>query len=494
MARRHWERLKGLSARDRELLDGISEGVEFCPGDRIVVQGQPLDALIVIQEGRVGVRQDYKEAHIDVTVLGPGDPVGEMSFVTGEPPNATVVAVDPGRCVRVPRSSLEQLLVSDPQFGSRFYRALAILIAERLRDTTARLPRLDTLSRDESELPRRPGGRSAKEGGVPEFLVEAVDRFKRGMHRLEARLADRRAEPADREEVSGLIADLKTNLNRAVGGAPTSGTDCQAAGSYVFRETFPFFMLSSLIDRSFTKPKGRACDYLTLEQIYRARPSGRGEVGRLIDEDFLASPVCRALRDRRNQLAGCLKRANEERASREERFRVTGILAGAGRELFDFVDTTSDRDEISATLFDTEVDALSFSDHLARERHMRHQVVLARESVAFLVEGKAKTHVPEQDVVYSPGALDYLDDAQGVQLLNWIHDHLRVGGTCFLCNFGASNPDRHFMSHILDWHARHRSADDVVRLFANSKFGTQELKVKVGTAGANLLAECRRPL
>ena len=325
-----WARLEKLERVDRQQLDALAQDVHFHAGDLLVEQGQPLEELLLLVEGSVGVRQDYRGAHIDVTMLGPGE--------------------------------------------------------------------------------------------------------------------------------------------------------------FVFRETFPFFMLSSLIDRIFTKPKGKAIDTLALEHIYRGRASGRGYLGRLIDRDFLNSPPCRTLKDRRKQIAGLLRKLHDEHLGKSDEFGVTSLMSGPGLEFYDFMDHTAVRGDVRATLFDTDVEALSLGDHLARERRIRHQLVLAQEDVRRLVTGKRETHLPLQDVVYSSSILDVLNDRDVVPLLDWVYEHLKPGGTCLLCNFGSANPDQAFMTHILDWHVTHRAVDDLVRLFSASRFGAHQLKVRVHAAGASLVA------
>jgi signal-transduction protein with cAMP-binding, CBS, and nucleotidyltransferase domain len=64
--------------------------------------------------------------------------VGEMSLVDPAPTSVSVeVAVD-SLLFRVP-TKLRQKLASDTAFASRFYRAICIFLADRLRATTKRM-------------------------------------------------------------------------------------------------------------------------------------------------------------------------------------------------------------------------------------------------------------------------------------------------------------------------------------------------------------------
>jgi CRP/FNR family transcriptional regulator, cyclic AMP receptor protein len=74
----------------------------------------------------------------EIAQLRAGDIVGEMSFVDAHPPSASVVALEDSLVLSIPSASLRERL-KDPPFASRFYRSLAVFLANRLRNTVARL-------------------------------------------------------------------------------------------------------------------------------------------------------------------------------------------------------------------------------------------------------------------------------------------------------------------------------------------------------------------
>ena len=51
-----------------------------------------------------------------------------------------VSALTPVTVLRIPRDALEENLAADPGFSRRFYRALAMLLSNRLRATTSLAP------------------------------------------------------------------------------------------------------------------------------------------------------------------------------------------------------------------------------------------------------------------------------------------------------------------------------------------------------------------
>jgi CRP/FNR family transcriptional regulator, cyclic AMP receptor protein len=62
-----------------------------------------------------------------------------MSFVDARPPSASVVSVQDSHVLAVKREVLARKLDRDDGFAARFYRGIAVFLADRLRMTTAHL-------------------------------------------------------------------------------------------------------------------------------------------------------------------------------------------------------------------------------------------------------------------------------------------------------------------------------------------------------------------
>ena len=108
-------------------------------GEVIIRQGEPVAELYLILEGTFSVSDDTRGGR-EVTRLGAGEIVGEMSFVDAHPPSATVTAVDDGVVLALERDLLQQKLDQDSGFAARFYRAVPLRQTSRNRGA-ARLRR-----------------------------------------------------------------------------------------------------------------------------------------------------------------------------------------------------------------------------------------------------------------------------------------------------------------------------------------------------------------
>lgn len=101
----------------------------------LIEEGQPTGDLFFVIGGEAVVRVNGVG---EVARLGRGEVVGEMSLVDSAPPSATVEALAGTAILAINKRALEARLRSDPGFAGRFYKALAIFLADRLRATTNR--------------------------------------------------------------------------------------------------------------------------------------------------------------------------------------------------------------------------------------------------------------------------------------------------------------------------------------------------------------------
>ena len=107
-------------------------------GSQLITQGQPIDFLYIVLEGELSVRTGAGTG-TEIAKLQSGEIVGEMSFVDSRPPSASVFATQDSHLLALKRDMLTTKLQKDTGFASRFYRAIAIFLADRLHVTTGRL-------------------------------------------------------------------------------------------------------------------------------------------------------------------------------------------------------------------------------------------------------------------------------------------------------------------------------------------------------------------
>ena len=117
-------------------LSARMERRSYAPGDTLIAQGTIEPDFHVIVEG-IGhvVAANAQGARRELGTVGPGEPVGDMSLLTGEPASADVIASTPIVAFAVRQQDLAAL----GELRQRLFEALAAMLAGRLRNANARL-------------------------------------------------------------------------------------------------------------------------------------------------------------------------------------------------------------------------------------------------------------------------------------------------------------------------------------------------------------------
>lgn len=132
-----------LSLTEMKRMWNICETKQFQPGELLIEQDQPGQALFVVKRGTVVVQRVEAGKTADLALLGPGSHVGEMSLVDRAPTSARVVAGQEGaEAFEVTREKFEELLESDDKISIKVYKVFIETLCDRLRKTTAELSAL----------------------------------------------------------------------------------------------------------------------------------------------------------------------------------------------------------------------------------------------------------------------------------------------------------------------------------------------------------------
>ena len=104
----------------------------------IVREDEPLAYLYIVLEGLFGVRV-ASIPDSEIGRVGPGEIIGEISFLENMLPSASVSRSKARSCLRFRSALLAERLKAIPSFGAQFYRALAILNSRRVRERVSSL-------------------------------------------------------------------------------------------------------------------------------------------------------------------------------------------------------------------------------------------------------------------------------------------------------------------------------------------------------------------
>ncbi len=142
-----------LDDSDMEWMIRHGKKMPLAPGTVLIEQGKPTDWLYFVLNGTLEV---YTRGTPRIALLKVGDVVGEISFVDSRPPTASVRAEVESKVGAIPRDLILERIHENIGFAARFYQALAIFLADRLRTYMVKVetqkPTLDENIEDQDEL------------------------------------------------------------------------------------------------------------------------------------------------------------------------------------------------------------------------------------------------------------------------------------------------------------------------------------------------------
>ncbi len=124
-----------LSDGDVEWLAQAGERVHVDPGTVLIPLGSHVDYLYFVLEGRLAIKTKSGDT---IARLESGEIIGEMSLVDPAPTAVSVEVAADSTLLRIPDAVVRDKLDTDPEFAARFYRALCVFMADRMRQTTQR--------------------------------------------------------------------------------------------------------------------------------------------------------------------------------------------------------------------------------------------------------------------------------------------------------------------------------------------------------------------
>lgn len=111
----------------KRLLD-LADLQRYQPGEVLTNEGQKVTQLIYIADGIVKIQHGDRL----VAICGPGDYVGELSFLSGNPANATATVVKPTRGLVFDQEKLTAAIAGDAQLRRTLDSALNKNLAGKL--------------------------------------------------------------------------------------------------------------------------------------------------------------------------------------------------------------------------------------------------------------------------------------------------------------------------------------------------------------------------
>jgi signal transduction histidine kinase len=131
-----------LPEADLGRLAQMAEPISLAPGDLLIREGDPGDAMYVIVSGDLDVTKLSGTTEVQLARVGAGTIQGEMSAIEGRPRSASVRAITDVEVLRIPREALLTVFAAEPEAAFSILR----VVLNRLRSTESLLREREKLA------------------------------------------------------------------------------------------------------------------------------------------------------------------------------------------------------------------------------------------------------------------------------------------------------------------------------------------------------------
>ena len=128
-----------FTEEERERIEKIGE-LKTIAADGYLIRASEIDStLFTIEDGHLDIVVMRDDQPTVVATVGPGDVLGEVSFIDDSPRSVSVKAGEETTVRSWDKRTLSEALAFEPQLLAKFAVAMSELLVERLRDTARRV-------------------------------------------------------------------------------------------------------------------------------------------------------------------------------------------------------------------------------------------------------------------------------------------------------------------------------------------------------------------
>ncbi len=116
------------------------ETLAFEPGKYLFRENDSADSIYIIQEGTIAIRKRKGNAQIELARVYSGEVIGELAFFDRSPRNASALAVNKVKVIKVSFEDLDKLYDKIP----KYIQTIIASVATRLKKANETIKRLQT--------------------------------------------------------------------------------------------------------------------------------------------------------------------------------------------------------------------------------------------------------------------------------------------------------------------------------------------------------------
>ncbi len=221
----------------------------------------------------------------------------------------------------------------------------------------------------------------------------------------------------------------------------------------------PELRLGAIWDRSYGKPLGYPGDFEIMNQVYDWKRVGNEVYEMLLHR--IGLDVAECIKTRMEVVCGRIGEISRREPARP--VRILSLGSGPAREVELFLASPAAQNgRTEFTLIDQEQMALRYAHEKTYPQTLRsqgrHSVRALNMSFTDILRGvSAMNSLPQQDMIYSVGLLDYLTDRRATNLVRRLFDMLAPGGMLIVGNMNETPMSNLWpMEFVTDWTLHYR--------------------------------------
>src|ERR1043166_4853412 len=268
--------------------------------------------------------------------------------------------------------------------------------------------------------------------------------------------------------------------------------------TYAKRQLHAHLLCSPFAYRTYHKPLGYAGDYDMVYMILRDPIEGGSLFSKSVNLWFLSQAPAVAHRNRIKYLAKLLGQETRRVACEGKPAKIFNLGCGPAGEVQKFLSRDEVCNKASFTLLDFNDETLQHTsrtlESIKHTFNRRTRIEIIKKSVhkGLKEETRPNLNQSNYDFIYCAGVFDYLSDRICKRLMNIFYDMLEPGGLLVATNVDASNPSRHGMEYLLEWHLIHRSSAQMKSLIPD-RAPSGSGNIRSEETAVNVYVEVRKP-
>jgi CRP-like cAMP-binding protein len=128
-----------LTEAERTRIESIGEVKRIAQEAYLIRAGELDSTLFTIEDGHLDIVTMREGEQVVLATVGPGDVLGEVSFIDDSPRTVSVKAGEETTVRAWDKKTLSEALAFEPQLLAKFAVALSELLVERMRDNARRV-------------------------------------------------------------------------------------------------------------------------------------------------------------------------------------------------------------------------------------------------------------------------------------------------------------------------------------------------------------------